>query len=85
LYLLYGGQRKALCVLQMLKLSFLGYKTSFKAWYTYRGLVLDVEKIAVLKNGVVRVVFAGRIAKIGRSVRFGGVLFLLCFLTNWCL
>jgi hypothetical protein len=23
----------------MLKLSFLGYKTSFKAWYTHRGLV----------------------------------------------
>jgi hypothetical protein len=39
LYLPYGGQRKALCVLQMLKLSFLGYKTSFKAWYTHRGLV----------------------------------------------
>jgi hypothetical protein len=63
----------------MLKLSFLGYKTSFKAWYMHRGLVPDVEKTAVLKNGVVRVVFAGRIAKIERSVRFGGMLFLLCF------
>jgi hypothetical protein len=69
----------------MLKLSFLGYKTSFKAWYTHRGLVPDVEKTAVPKNGVVRVIFAGRIAEIGRSVRFGGVLFLLCFSTNWCL
>ena len=66
----------------MLKLSFLSYKTSFKAWYIYRGLVLNIEKIAVLKNKVVRVVFADRIAKIKRSVRFGGVLFLLCFSTN---
>ena len=66
----------------MLKLSFLGYKTSFKVWYTHRGLVLDIEKIAILKNRVIRVVFAGRIAKIERSVRFGGVLFLLCFSTN---
>jgi hypothetical protein len=66
----------------MLKLSFLGYKTSFKAWYTHRGLVLDVKKTAVPKNRVVRVVFAGRIAKIERSIRFGGVLFLLCFSTN---
>jgi hypothetical protein len=69
----------------MLKLSFLGYKTSFKAWYIHRGLVPDVKKTAVPKNGVVRVIFAGRIAKIGRSIRFGGVLFLLCFLMNWCL
>jgi len=66
----------------MLKLSFLGYKTSFKAWYTYRGLVLDIEKTAVLKNRVVRVIFADKIAKIGRSVRFGNMLFLLCFSTN---
>ena len=66
----------------MLKLSFLGYKTSFKAWYTYRGLVLDIEKTAVPKNRVVRVIFAGRITKIERSVRFSDVLFLLCFLTN---
>ena len=66
----------------MLKLSFLGYKTSFKAWYIYRGLVPNIEKTAVLKNRVVRVIFAGRIADIGRSVRFGGVLFLLCFLIN---
>jgi hypothetical protein len=66
----------------MLKLSFLGYKTSFKVWYTHRGLVPDIEKTAVPKNGVVRVVFAGRIAKIGRSVRFGDILFLLCFSTN---
>jgi hypothetical protein len=66
----------------MLKLSFLGYKTSFKAWYMHRGLVLDIEKTAVLKNKVVRVVFAGRITKIGRSVRFGNILFLLCFLIN---
>jgi hypothetical protein len=66
----------------MFKLSFLGYKTSFKAWYIYRGLVLDIEKIAILKNRVVRVIFTGRIAKIGRSIRFGDVLFLLCFLTN---
>jgi hypothetical protein len=66
----------------MLKLSFLGYKTSFKAWYTHRGLVLDIKKTAVPKNRVVRVIFASRIAKIGRSMRFSGILFLLCFLTN---
>ena len=48
----------------------------------YRGLVLDIKKTAVPKNRVVRVIFAGRIAKIGKSVRFGGVLFLLCFSTN---
>ena len=57
----------------MLKLSFLGCKTSFKAWYTHRGLVLDVKKTAVLKSGIVRVVFAGRIAEIGRSVSFSSV------------
>ena len=69
----------------MLKLSFLGCKTSFKAWYTHRELVLDVEKTAVLKNRIVRVVFAGRITEVGRSVRLGGVLFLLRLSTNWCL
>ena len=48
----------------------------------YRGLVLDIKKTAVLKNRVVRVVFAGRIIKIRRSVRFSSILFLLCFSTN---
>ena len=48
----------------------------------YRELVLDVEKTAVPKNRIVKVVSASRIAEIGRSVRLGGVLFLLCFSTN---
>ena len=48
----------------------------------YRGLVLDIKKTAVLKNKVVRVIFAGRIAEIERSIRFSGVLFLLCFSIN---
>jgi hypothetical protein len=51
LYLPYGGQRKALCVLQMLKLSFLGYKTSFKAWYTHRGLVPALKNEDIYRDG----------------------------------
>jgi hypothetical protein len=66
----------------MLEHSFLGYKSSSRIWYIYRELVLDVKKIAVPRNGVVKVVFAGRIAKVGRSERLGGVWFLLCFSTN---
>jgi len=48
----------------------------------YRGLVLDIKKTAVLKNRVVRVIFAGKIAKIERSIKFNSILFLLCFSTN---
>jgi hypothetical protein len=57
----------------MLEHSFLGYKSSSRTWYIYRELVPDVEKIAVPRNRVVKVVFASRIAKIERSERLGGV------------
>jgi hypothetical protein len=35
----------------MLKLSFLGYKTSFKAWYTYRELVLALKNEDIYRDG----------------------------------
>jgi hypothetical protein len=40
----YGGQRKALCVLQMLELSFLGCKTGSKAWYRHRELAPALKR-----------------------------------------
>lgn len=45
------GQRKALCTLWMLKLSFLGYETGFKACYTYRELVLALENEDIYRDG----------------------------------
>jgi hypothetical protein len=35
----------------MLEHSFLGYKLGLRAWYMFRELVLDVEKIAILNMG----------------------------------
>ena len=35
----------------MLKLSFLGYKTSFKAWYTHRGLVPALKHEDIYRDG----------------------------------
>jgi len=66
----------------MLEYSFSGCKSSSCTWYTYRELVPDVEKTAVLRNKVVKVVSASRIAEIGKGKRLGSVLFLLCFSTN---
>ena len=48
----------------------------------YRELVLDIKKIAIPRNRVVKVVSAGRITKVERSERLGGVWFLLYFLIN---
>jgi hypothetical protein len=46
-----GGQRKALCALRMLKLSFLSYKAGFEAWYTHRELDPALKNEGIYEDG----------------------------------